>query len=240
MKRHLTISVLTALILPYAGDALSLPGDEEQEIIINADHNEFFLEEGREKVIYYGSEEQPAAFRQGSLRISGTRVTIERLDGMVSRVTSTGRPARFQQRPAPDQAIVYAQGLDLIFDNANNTVTMEGEGELEQAGLHVSGAEITIEGFDGMLRKVKTVGAPARVQHQPAEDEPITHAKGLDIVLDNDGQLITIAGDGELTHDGIILSGHRIEWNLEQQNGRAFGRDPSERTRTIISPRRDN
>ena len=122
------------------GKVAALPDDENQPVEINADRSEFFLEDGAQTVIYYGTAEAPAEFVQGSLIVSGMELTIVRRQGDVERIVATGKPARFQQQPAIDQGIIYANGNSISF--SGDIVRIEDQGELIQDGIIWSGCLI--------------------------------------------------------------------------------------------------
>src|SRR5690606_4949809 len=93
---------LCLYLLPLS--AFALPEDREQEFVIDFSRLETFLEQGI--TLAYGTPEQPTVATQGSLRIEGQEIRVERQGEEVLRVTAVGTPARFQQQPAADQAVV--------------------------------------------------------------------------------------------------------------------------------------
>lgn len=109
----------------------ALPDDREQPVEIDADSNEFLMEEGT--AIYYGSESEPATITQGSLKISGLKIVFEQDEaGNPSSMTATGNPARLQQQPEVNGSIVHASGDTIHYEHASQVVTLEGNAELRQ------------------------------------------------------------------------------------------------------------
>ncbi|MEX2365069.1 MAG: lipopolysaccharide transport periplasmic protein LptA, partial [Pseudohongiellaceae bacterium] len=91
---------------------------------------------------YYGEPGLPAELSQGSLKITGMEIEILRRDGEVDRIIARGAPATFEQQPAIDQAIVYANGFTLVYDNSAQLLTLDEEAELIQQDATVSGHRI--------------------------------------------------------------------------------------------------
>ena len=101
--------------------------------------SESFLDQGLE--ICRGTATEPAALSQGSLRLSGLEITIEREAGLIQKVTANGAPASFQQQPETDQAIVYANGDSIVFDNSAQMIIIDGTATFSQAGTINTTAE---------------------------------------------------------------------------------------------------
>ena len=134
--------VLTFFVL-LGPAAYGLPEDENMPLEIEANYNEIYLDRGYS--VYRGSEDEPAIATRGSMRISGQEIVVEREAGVIARVTARGSattPARFQQQPAVDQAIVHASGAILLFDNQARLVTADGDAEFSQAGNTLNGQHI--------------------------------------------------------------------------------------------------
>lgn len=126
-------SVLTVALLLIPAILQALPDDLNQDLLTSCPAlSESYLDQGLE--ICRGTANQPAQISQGSLRLSGLEITIERVQGVIQQVTATGEPASFQQQPELDQAIVYANGERIVFDNGNQTITIEGDASFSQQG----------------------------------------------------------------------------------------------------------
>lgn len=130
-KIQKTAFALSLLFQPLA--LLALPEDLNQDLLTSCPAlSESYLDQGLE--ICRGTSEEPAQISQGSLRLSGLEITIERVQGVIHQVTATGAPASFQQQPEIDQAIVYANGERIVFNNGEQTITIEGGASFSQAG----------------------------------------------------------------------------------------------------------
>ena len=126
-------SVLTMALLFVPAVLRALPDDLNQDLLTSCPAlSESYLDQGLE--ICRGTADEPAQISQGSLRLSGLEITIERVQGVIQQVTATGEPASFQQQPEVDQAIVYANGERIVFNNGNQTITIEGDASFSQQG----------------------------------------------------------------------------------------------------------
>ena len=120
------------LLLPCL--AFALPEDKDQEVVVIASlGGEVSLDEGI--TIFRGTEAEPAVITQGTMEITGLEITIEADGGdlsKISRITAAGKPASFQQQPKLDQAIVYASGETIVYDDMAQLITINGSAELSQ------------------------------------------------------------------------------------------------------------
>lgn len=134
-------SLLGALMLSLLGSfVVALPDDLNQDMLTSCPaRSESFLDRGLE--ICRGTETEPAVMSQGSLKLSGLEITIERDAGLIRKVTASGSPASFQQQPEINQAVVFANGTNIIFDNGAQLITIEGEATFSQAGTINTTAE---------------------------------------------------------------------------------------------------
>ncbi len=118
----------------------ALPDDQNQTIDVKAESSEINLNDGI--YIHRGTDTEPARITQGSMQVSGTEIRIESPGGVLKRVTATGTPARFQQQPDIDQAVIHASGHTLDYDNDKRTLNVDGEAELNQNGNVISAPHI--------------------------------------------------------------------------------------------------
>lgn len=126
-----SLVLCTGLLLSQS--IAALPEDAQQPIEMDWNSGDFGLDDGL--IILYGSDQEPAAIRQGSMLITGTEIRIERDAEGINKVTTTGQPARFQQQLEPGQEPLRASGLTLIFDNLNQQLTLHEEVEVQHAGM---------------------------------------------------------------------------------------------------------
>ena len=135
--------LLNSLLLPsllISNISLALPGDLEQDMITTCPaRSESFLDQGLE--ICRGTSDEPAQISQGSLKLSGLEFRIEREQGFIRMITATGSPATFQQQPELDQAIAYASGATIIFNNETQVIIIQGDAAFSQEGTINTTAE---------------------------------------------------------------------------------------------------
>jgi lipopolysaccharide export system protein LptA len=167
--------VLNAVLL--APGALALPEDRQQTLTFEAVSSELLLDRG--VYVYRGTPQQPAVATQGTMKITGLEITVESSDNDITKVTTTGTPAHFQQQPAADQAVAHISGDTLVFDNAKQLVTADGNAQYTQAGRELSGNHLeyniqsrtaTAAARDGEL--VNMFIPPAPDKSAPAETAP--------------------------------------------------------------------
>jgi lipopolysaccharide export system protein LptA len=88
----------------------------------------------------------------------------------------------------------------------------------------ICGAEIRIQrADDGSLRKITSIGTPARFQQQPAANQEVAHFNGQTLVFDNEARLLTIDGDAKFSQGKNELSHQHIEYNLDTRRISATG-----------------
>lgn len=144
----LTCSVL--VLLPVQLQAL--PEDAEQPINITYDRSLLLLDDGRE--IYYGS---PAVITQGTLKITGQEITIERIDGEVNQITVTGNLAHYEQQPAIDQAVVTAEAETITLDYDAQHVSAIGRAKFTQGNDQWTACQVN---YYLENRQLSTSGCP--------------------------------------------------------------------------------
>ncbi|VFT49618.1 ABC transporter ATP-binding protein [Pseudomonas aeruginosa] len=90
--------------------ALALPSDREQPIRVQADSAE--LDDKQGVAVYRGD----VVVTQGSTKLTGNTVTLKQdKNGDIEVVTSVGKPAYYEQKPAPDKDVTKAYGLTIQY-----------------------------------------------------------------------------------------------------------------------------
>lgn len=129
----ITLLTLSAALSPQSW---ALNSDRNQTINIQAD--KAVSNEKTGVTTYEGTVQ----IDQGSLRILADRVTIERQDNKVKLIVATGKPARFQQRPAADKNLVVAEGFTINYIVAKDRIILKQNALLEQEGTTMTGESI--------------------------------------------------------------------------------------------------
>ena len=135
---------LALCLAPGAAGALS--SDKQQPITITADSVEIDDKAGR--AVYRGN----VRVTQGTLRVTGDTLVVERQDGEVRAVIITGGPATYRQRPdGGGQDVAAKAGVMRVYPQAN-MVTLEENAEVRQRGRVFSGHIIEYDNKNDIVR----------------------------------------------------------------------------------------
>ncbi|PMR79548.1 lipopolysaccharide transport periplasmic protein LptA [Halomonas urumqiensis] len=103
--------------------------DAEAPIEVEADNLE--LDDRAGTAVYTGEVD----IRQGSMRLTGNRVEIQRNDqGQLSLATATGERAYIEQQPDPSEPIIRGWGRTIVYHVAERRVELIDRAELHQGG----------------------------------------------------------------------------------------------------------
>jgi lipopolysaccharide export system protein LptA len=127
-----------SLCLPI-NHALALADDREQPINVSADRAYKNDKEGT--TIYEGN----VIITQGSIRISGNKISIFDTDGTVSKMVAKGTPAKFKQKPDPTSDDVIANGSTIEYDVSKETLLLLENALLKQDGGTTNSNKITYD-----------------------------------------------------------------------------------------------
>ena len=127
---------LIALLALASGAVVALPGDTEQPIRITTD--EALRDEKTGRTVYQGNVE----LVQGTMRITADRITFYRIDQEGDKIVAEGSPARMQQQPEPDSALMHAHGDVIEYYRTEERVHLRDNAQVEQDGSTVRGDRI--------------------------------------------------------------------------------------------------
>lgn len=130
-------NLMTLALLTLSANLYALPSDRDQPIHIEADH--YVLNQKAGITTYTGN----VVMDQGSIHIEADKIVIHSNEKKVSRVIATGAPARFQQQPAEDKAVVIASGNTLNYQVTQDKLSITDNAQVEQDGSLISGDKIT-------------------------------------------------------------------------------------------------
>jgi len=119
-----------------ASAAQALPSDREQPIRISADQA---LRDEREGYTEYTGN---VRLQQGSLQIQANKLTIFHRQEAADRIVAEGSPARLQQQPTTDKAVIHAAALSIEYFKSQERVKLSREARIEQEGSIVTGNTI--------------------------------------------------------------------------------------------------
>jgi lipopolysaccharide export system protein LptA len=114
----------------------ALPDDRDQPIHISAD--KALRDEKQGFTIYSGNVQM----EQGSMRLEADKLTIYHATDEVDKIVAEGRPAKMQQQPELDKAVIHAHAGVIEFFRNEDRVHLQTNARIEQDGAVVSGDSI--------------------------------------------------------------------------------------------------
>lgn len=125
----------TLVLLAWTVSAGGAEDEGSQPATIEADRAEIDSAEGESR--YFGN----VVFVQGSLRLTGDRLTIETREGAVSRAEARGEPARIRKRTEAGRTL-RAHGRTIDYDATEGLVVLTGDAELMRDGERFAAGRI--------------------------------------------------------------------------------------------------
>ena len=120
--------------------AWALPTDRTQPIRVQADSAE--LDDKQGVAVYRGD----VVITQGTMKITGNTVTLTQDNqGNIKVATSVGKPAYFEQKPAPDKDIVKAYALTIQYFAQENRIILIDQAKVVQQGNTFEGEKIVYD-----------------------------------------------------------------------------------------------
>ena len=154
--RKVFASLLMLFISLSSAWTQALPEDRDQPMRITADKAE--RDDVSGVTIYTGS----VILIQGTLKLTSEKLTIYQTDGEPSKIIAEGKPAKMQERPKPEKAMMYAEGQVITYYKAEERVHLQTDGYVEQGGQEVKGDSIDYF-IEKELTKAKS-GKDSRVE----------------------------------------------------------------------------
>lgn len=158
-----TALALAALCL--AQPVMALPEDAKQIIEIEGPAGSSLQSSGW--IVLKGTAANPAKIKQGTLLITGLEIRLLQKNNELQSATATGSPARFQQQPAKDKALIQGSGRQITLNNAAKLLTITTDGELSQEGNLVQSSEIEYH-----IDTSEYTTGPMHMSLQPKKDKP--------------------------------------------------------------------
>jgi len=120
------------------------------------------------------------------------------------------------------------------YNEKQGTQTLSGNVEITQGSMSIVADKIQIEIKDGALFRISGTGNPIRFQQLTPGGQMI-RGECQSISYDTSTSNITFKGDANFERPGQKLSGHTIEYNLNEQTFKAQGND-SGRVNITLQP----
>ena len=129
------ISLLAVAGMLAAPPVMAREGDRRQPATIEADRAEIDRASGES--VYFGN----VVFEQGTLHLTGDRLSIATNEGVVERAEAQGEPARIRQETDEGQ-MVRARGRTIDYDAGEGLIVLTGNAELQRDGERFAAGKI--------------------------------------------------------------------------------------------------
>ncbi len=159
--------LIAAALLAVVTGAAALPGDNDQEISLSADHQ--LLDRQRGIATYRGNVQ----ITRGGMDIRGDELILHFTDDELTGATVRGAPVRFTQRHDGDRPPTEAQARELEYDAAIGEVRLQGGVRVTQSGNEFLSEDLR---YDVNTERVVAAGeSDSRIRvtiqpRKPAED----------------------------------------------------------------------
>ncbi len=133
-----TSLLLFILVLLFTLPALTWAADSIEKTFINADHMHMNIISG--KSVYTGN----VKISRGELVLTGDKVTVERSNEEIKRITVIGKPAQYNHVTEAGETI-KAQSEHMLYIANQNKLVMTINAQLQQPDLKLSSQKITYD-----------------------------------------------------------------------------------------------
>jgi lipopolysaccharide export system protein LptA len=133
---HVIAALITMMIAIATPFAAALEDDRAQPLRVVADSAEHNEVSG--VTVYTGN----VVITQGSMRIEADIVTLKGVDNRINNMIADGKPARLQQQPKPEDAMMYARAQRIIYYVDDDRVRLIDKASIEQEDSIVNSDEI--------------------------------------------------------------------------------------------------
>ena len=130
--------IILILMMLYAPAALTVNGEIENEIQIRADYMKFNIKTGSST--YQGD----VRITQGSIELTGDKVTIERQQDKIQQINIDGQPARYIQDGDSENKI-HATSQHMQYFANDNRLVMTVDAHLEQPSHTIDSQRIVYD-----------------------------------------------------------------------------------------------
>jgi len=160
LSQKVSLSLLSSVLLclPYSL-ANALPSDKNQEIQISSGNAAIDSKQGVTILT------DAVKLVQGTLEINAEKVTLrydknQKLQSLVAE----GAPARYQQQPDPDKAVIHAEASNITYDVSKQHLTLDKNAFVEQKGATTRGGHIDYDMTAGTVNASGSGNATNRVE----------------------------------------------------------------------------
>jgi len=154
---------LSITLLMLTNLAYSLPSDKDAPVNIEADSGE--IDQATGTTIYQGD----VIITQGSMQLQAQKVTILYKDKKPHKLTATGSPARFKQKPGKSKPWVHGTGNKIVYQMHSEELVLTDDAELKQGGDSFRSDRIV---YDRVKAKLKAGAAAEGKQRVKVTIQP--------------------------------------------------------------------
>lgn len=166
--------LIAAALLAVVTGAIALPGDNEQEINLSADHQ--LLDRQRGLATYRGN----VHITRGGMEIRGDELILHFSDDALTGATVRGTPVRFTQVHDGDRPPTEAEAGELIYDATVGEVRLRSGVRVTQSGNEFLSEDLR---YDINSERIVAAGeSDSRIRvtiqpRKPAEDDGETEPR---------------------------------------------------------------
>ncbi|XOV84286.1 MAG: lipopolysaccharide transport periplasmic protein LptA [bacterium] len=131
---------------------------------------------------------------------------------------------------------IHIEGDDAQLDQANETITYIGSVEVVQGTLRVQGDRMVVKISGDQVKRITTVGSPARYQQQLEDDKGQVTAHADSIIYHTAEERVYLNGSATLTQQGNELQGESIRYDIVKGKVDASAGDKPGRVKMIVQP----
>lgn len=149
---NLKYTLILLALLSYPLTALSLSDDKNKPMTIEADSVE--IDDNTGLTIYRGNVD----IIQGTMKVTGDTLVVERKDGVTKMVTVVGKPATYRQRPDNKKQDVTAVASKLQVYPLRDLVRLERNAKIRQEGSEFTGNIIEYDNKNDIIKAKGNIG----------------------------------------------------------------------------------
>ena len=135
MTRTLLYTLLAGLLFFTQTGSRAAEAEAVEKIFIDADHMQLNIETGYS--VYTGN----VRIRQGELKLTGDKVTVQQSDDEIQRITVIGKPAHYDHVTEKGENI-QAQSERMVYTASQNELVMTINAQLKQPDNQVNSQKI--------------------------------------------------------------------------------------------------
>jgi len=138
MTKTLFFTLLSSLLFIAQPASATAETAAVEKTFIDADHMQLNIETGYS--VYTGN----VKIRQGELKLSGDKVTVQQNNNEIKRITVTGKPAHYNHVTEKGENI-QAQSEHMVYTASQNKLVMTINAQLTQPGNQINSQKITYD-----------------------------------------------------------------------------------------------